>query len=258
MLLTRVIPCLLLHKGGLVKTVKFKNPRYVGDPIVAVKIFNDKEVDELVLLDISAGIENRPPNFERIAEIATEAFMPVAYGGAIRTAQDAEKLFKLGIEKVVINTAAAESPQIIRDISTVFGSQAVIVSIDVKKGGFFGKSDVYVRSGHKAIKRNPVDFAKEVEQLGAGEIMITSIDQEGSMAGYDLELTRSVSEAVQIPVIASGGAGSLDDFQKAVKVGKASAVSAGSFFVFHGRHRAVLINYPERVELEALFGEEAR
>ena len=242
-----------MHTGGLVKTVKFKNSRYVGDPIVAVKIFNDKEVDELVLLDISAGTENRPPFFERIAEIASEAFMPMAYGGGIRTMEHAEKLFHLGIEKVVINSALATTPQLITEVANRYGSQAVIASIDVKKG-FFGKTDVYTNSGQKSAKTDPVTYAKRAEELGAGEILLTSIDQEGTMEGYDLALTRAVSEAVNIPVIASGGAGKLDDFKKAVNEGRASAVAAGSLFVFHGRHRAVLINYPDRKDIEALFG----
>lgn len=256
MLLPRVVPSLLIHNGGLVKTVRFKKPSYVGDPIVAVKIFNEKEVDEIAILDISASIEHRRPNFERIREIASEAFIPLSYGGGIRSIEDAERLFTLGIEKVILNTAAAEIPQLISQITRNFGSQAVVVSIDVKKiSGFFSgtKHEVHIRSGKKNLKVDPILYAKRAEELGAGEIMLTSIDNEGTMQGYDLDLIRSVAEVVSIPVMASGGAGSLSHICQAIFDAKASAAAAGSLFIYHGKHRAVLINYPERSEIEEAF-----
>lgn len=255
MLSIRVIPTLLMRKGGgLVKTVRFDKPTYVGDPVVAVKIFNDKEVDELILLDIGASTENRGPDFEKIKEIASEAFMPLAYGGGIRSFKEAEALFLLGVEKVIINSAAEEVPGLIEQIAKVFGTQAVVGCVDVDKT-LFGKSDVFIRSGQKALKRSPIDRARELESAGAGEIMVTSIEREGSMKGYDTALIRSVADAVSVPVIAHGGAGRLEDFTLAVKDGHASAVAAGSLFVFHGKHRAVLITYPKRSELEGLFGD---
>lgn len=257
MLGVRVIPCLLMHKGGLVKTVKFKDPRYIGDPIVAVKIFNDREVDELCILDITTTNESREPFYERIAEIASEAFMPVSYGGGIHSFQTAERLFKMGIEKIVLNSALAVNPGLVSEIAKVFGNQAVVASIDVKTS-FWGRSEVFTHSGTRNQKVDPITHAKKMEDLGAGEILLTSIDREGTMTGYDLNLIRSVSEAVSIPVVACGGAGSIDDLSKAVKEGKASAVAAGSFFVYHGKHRAVLINYPKRKDLEKAFSFESQ
>lgn len=252
MLKTRVIPCLLLKNNGLVKTVKFKDPKYVGDPINAVKIFNDKEVDELIFLDISATIENRKPNFKVISDIANECFMPFGYGGGIRNLDDIKKLFNLGIEKVIINSYAFENPQFIKEASGIFGSQSIIVSIDVKKS-LFGKYDVFTQSGKKNIKQDPVKYAILMENMGAGEIILNSIDRDGTMQGYDIELIKKVSESVKIPIIACGGANKIEDFGDAVKKGGASGVAAGSMFVFYGKHRAVLISYPSINELEKIF-----
>lgn len=249
MLKTRVIPCLLLKNQGLVKTVKFRDPKYVGDPINAVKIFNEKEVDELVFLDITATTENRKPNFRLIADIASEAFMPFGYGGGVRDINDAKELFNLGVEKVIINSHAVDRPLFIKEASNLFGSQSIVVSIDVKKN-ILGKYEVHMHGGKKNTKLYPVTFAQEMEGMGAGELLINSIDRDGTQSGYDIELIKKITAAVAIPVIVSGGAGKIEDFAKAVKEGGASAVAAGSMFVFHGKHRAVLITYPSMEELE--------
>ena len=248
MLRTRVIPSLLLQGRGLVKTVKFKDPTYVGDPINAVRIFNDKEVDELVFLDITATLENRKPQLDLIKDIATGCFMPFGYGGGIHDVETAREILRLGSEKVVINSAAADF-KFLREAADNFGSQSVVVSIDVKKARF-GKYEVYTHSGTKGTGLNPVQFARDVETHGAGEIILNSIDQDGTMRGYDLDLLHQVTQQVNIPVVAAGGAGHLEHFQQAVLKGGASAVAAGSMFVFHGRHRAVLINYPSQDELK--------
>ena len=245
----RVIPTLLLEDGGLIKTAKFKKPVYIGDPINAVKIFNDKEVDELILLDVTASIENRKPNFTQIEEIVSESFMPLGYGGGITNVADIEKLFKIGIEKASLNTAAMLKPNLITEAANIFGSQSIVVSIDVKKN-LFGKKHVYINRASKNTKMDPVEFAKKAEALGAGEIYLTAVDREGTMQGYDLDLIRSVSNAVSIPVIANGGAGSFEHFTEALRQANASAVSAGSMFVFHGPLRGILINYPEQEELK--------
>ncbi len=243
----RVIPVLLIRNGGLVKTTKFKDPAYVGDPINAVKIFNEKEVDEIVVLDISATAENRGPDLKRIRTIAEEAFMPFAYGGGIRTVEDAQAVLGGGVEKVVINTAAVRNPNLVTEIASRFGSQSVVVSIDVHKP-FFGGNKVYANSGKTSSGIDPVQFAKQMEDAGAGELLLNHIDREGTGTGYDLELIRSISAAVQVPVVACGGARNVADFKAAVSHG-ASAVAAGSIFVFHGPHRAVLIQFPTQEQL---------
>jgi cyclase len=247
----RVIPCLLLKGERLVKTVRFGNPVYVGDPINTVRIFNEKEVDELVILDIAATLEGRRPAIDTIARIASEAFMPVAYGGGIRSLEDARAVLACGVEKVVINTAAAEHPDSVREIAAAYGNSSVVISIDVRRK-LLGRREVCVRGGRKATGLDPVAFARAAAGLGAGEILLNSIDRDGTMQGYDIELVRSVARAVAVPVIACGGAGSLADFSTALREGGASAVAAGSFFVFHGRHRAVLISYPSPDQLTTL------
>lgn len=250
MLKTRVIPCLLLRNGGLVKTTKFKDPKYVGDPINAVRIFNEKEVDELVFLDISATSAKREPNFDLLADIASEAFMPFGYGGGITRVEQIKVLYSLGVEKVIINTAAIRTPHLVSEAASLAGSSSVVVSMDVRRS-WLGKYSVWSGGGQQDERRDPVSFALEMERLGAGEILLNSIDRDGTMSGFDLDLIQQVSEAVSVPLIAVGGAGGLEDFRKAVKMG-ASAVSAGSLFVFHGKHRAVLITYPGYGELEKL------
>lgn len=246
----RVIPVLLLKGMGLYKSVKFKDLKYVGDPINAIKIFNEKEVDELVFLDITASVTNKEPNYQMLADIASECFMPLCYGGGIKSIDQIERILYAGVEKVSINSAAFEKPNLVNEAARKFGSSTIVVSIDIKKG-FLSGSSVYSMSGTKNMKKNPVDFAKYMEDQGAGELLINSIDNDGTMKGYDLELVKAISQNVSIPVIACGGAGSVEDFKQAVNSG-ASAVAAGSFFVFQGKHRAVLITYPSRSELETI------
>lgn len=248
MLKTRVIPCLLLKGTGLVKTMRFKDPKYVGDPINAIKIFNDKEVDELVLLDITASREGKGPAFDTIRDIASECFMPVGYGGGIRTLEDIRRILKAGIEKVVLNTAAVETPDLVREAAAEFGAQAVVVSIDARRK-LLGRYEVFTRGGTKATGLNPVEHAQRMEELGAGEIFLNAIDRDGTMEGYDTDLIAKVSARLSVPVIAAGGAGDVRHFGDAVRNG-ADAVAAGAMFVFHGPHRAVLITYPRRADLE--------
>lgn len=240
----RTIPVLLLSGGGLYKTVKFANPKYLGDPINTVKLFNEKGADEIVLLDIGATPNKKGVDFKKIAEIAEEAFMPLAYGGGIKTFQDAQRVFNAGFEKVVLGTAAFEKPELITEIAENYGSQSVVVSIDPKRG-WFGKAQVYVQSGKQRTNTSPGDYARRVESLGAGEILVNTILRDGTWEGYDLPLVRSVTEAVKIPVIACGGASCLEDFRLAVVEGGASAVAAGSLFVYQKKGMGVLINFPE-------------
>lgn len=251
MMRVRIIPCLLLKDSYLYKTVKFKKPSYIGDPINAVKIFNEKEVDELIFLDISATVEKKAPPYEMIQNIASECFMPLCYGGGVRHIEAMRKIFQLGVEKVAINSAALENPELIQEAAKIFGSQSIVVAIDVKKD-LLGRYQVYGQSGTKKFNHDPVAWAKRVEQLGAGEILVNSIDRDGTLSGYDLALIQRVSAAVSIPVIALGGAGNFSDFNSAIREGGASAVSAGSYFVYHGKHRAVLISYPSPKEIEGL------
>ena len=248
----RVIPALLLKGRGLVKTRKFAKPDYLGDPINIVKIFNEKEIDELVLLDIDATVEGRVPQFELLEEVASECFMPLCYGGGIRNVEDVRRILGLGIEKVAINSYAVENPEFIREASEIFGSQSIVVSLDVRKQ-FRGTYEVRTHGGKKGTNLDPVKLAQEMELMGAGELLLNSIDCDGMMQGYDISLIRKVATSVQIPVIACGGAGKIEDFSKAGREGGASAVAAGSMFVYQGRYRAVLISYPPYEELEQLF-----
>jgi len=246
---TRVIPVLLLKNGGLVKTVKFKDPKYVGDPINAVRIFNEKEVDELAFLDIAATVSGRGPDFETLADIAGEAFMPMAYGGGLSSLDDVKRVFGLGFEKVIVNSAAYGSTNVISQAAAVFGSQSIVGCIDVKRT-FFGRTELFSTSGRK---KNAVPLQKHIQTLvdaGVGELLLNSIDRDGTFSGYDLALISDVSSMVSVPVVACGGAGDMVDMIKAVQAG-ASAVAAGSLFIFYGPHKAVLINYPERSELAA-------
>jgi len=244
---TRVIPVILLKNGGLYKTVKFKNPKYVGDPINTVKIFNEKEADELLLLDFNASAENRKPDFTKIAEIAGEAFMPMAYGGGIKSLDDAKKVFDCGFEKVVLSSILYEDASLINEIATIYGAQSVVGCIDVKKN-FLGKKKVYTHSGSKNINKQPVDWAQYLEEKGIGEIIINNIDKDGLWSGYDLELVNQISSNVSVPVIACGGAGMFKDFQEAVSAG-ASAVAAGSMFVFQKKGMGVLISFPTGIKV---------
>lgn len=251
MLRTRVIPCLLLQGGGLVKTVRFEAPTYIGDPVNAIRIFNEKEVDELIFLDIRATREGRGPPLSTIADFASECFMPVGYGGGIRTLDEARAVLALGIEKVIINSAAIARPALISELSREFGAQAVVASIDVRKK-LLGGWEVVSDGGTKKTGLKPVEHARRMVELGAGEIFLNAVDRDGVRGGLDVALIRAVSEAVTVPVTACGGAGTLEHLREAVVDGGASAVAAGSLFVFHGKHRAVLITYPCRDELERL------
>lgn len=243
----RVIPILLLSKQGLYKTVKFKKPVYIGDPLNAVKIFNEKEVDELIFLDIDASAGGKEPDYRYLTDIASECFMPLCYGGGITNTEQIKKLIFSGIEKVSLNTVALGNPQFIREASDRFGSSTIVVSIDVTKN-LFGKNVIYNKNKVKTVFSDPVAMAVEMNKQGAGEILINSVDRDGVMNGYDLELIKRISSQVDIPVVACGGAGEISHFKEAVEAG-ASAVAAGSMFVFHGVHKAVLINYPEQEEL---------
>jgi cyclase len=241
----RVIPLLLMSGAGLVKTLRFKEPRYIGDPINTVKLFNDKEVDEIAVLDITATLKGTAPALERIREMASECFMPLCYGGGIRTAEQARAIFQCGIEKVALNTAAFETPQLVSELAGLYGSQSVVVSIDVKKD-LLGRYRVFTRSGSQNTGEDPVAYARRMEAAGAGELILYSIDRDGTYAGYDLPLLASVCQAVRIPVIAAGGAASVADFRRAIAEGHASAVGAGSLFVYKSKEKGILINFPSQ------------
>lgn len=251
MLKIRVIPALLLRNQGLVKTLKFKQAKYIGDPINAVRIFNEKEVDELIFFDTTATAEGRRPNFKLISDIAGECFMPFGYGGGVKDLDDIETLFRIGVEKVIINSLAVMNPTFIEAAANRFGSQSIVVSMDVRRN-LMGKYSVYSCSGQMATKHDPVKYSKFLEEMGAGELILTAIDRDGTMKGYDLDLIKNVTSEVSIPVVASGGAGKIQDFIDAIQKGGASAVTAGSMFVFHGKHRAVLISYPSMEEMESI------
>lgn len=248
----RVIPVLLLKGLGLVKTIQFGIEKYIGDPINAVRIFNDLEADELVFVDITATKENRKVDMELVRQIGDEAFMPFGVGGGIKSLDDAKELMNAGAEKVIINSAGLQNQKLIREISHSYGSQSVVVSIDVKKS-LLGKYTIYGGSGTQKYKLDLLEYCKLIEENGAGEIMINSINNDGMMQGYDISLIKSVSDHVSIPVIACGGAGSVDDLGEAYFQGHANAVAAGSLFVYHGPRKAVLINYPANEELIKVF-----
>lgn len=251
MLKNRVIPCLLLRNGGLVKTLKFSDPKYVGDPINAIRIFNDKEVDELMVLDITASKENKEPNYDLIEQFASECFMPLCYGGGVKTKEQAQRIFTLGVEKVCIQTAALDNMKLVSDLASQYGNQSILVSIDVKKD-WLGKPKLYSAATGKTLSKNWLDHVHDAINSGAGEIVLNAVDRDGTLKGMDLDLIRQASKAISVPLVAVGGAGSLQDIKAAIDAG-ASAVSAGAFFVFQGPHRAVLITYPRYKELEQLF-----
>jgi cyclase len=245
----RLIPILLVRERALYKTIRFAKPTYVGDPINTVKLFNDKEVDELVVLDIGATMSMIDHDFVR--ELAEECFMPLCYGGGVKSVSDVNRLIGIGAEKVAINTAFHSSPALVSDAVRDVGTQSVVVAIDVRKG--WRNYEVMTHGGTRGTKTDPITAAKRAEDAGAGEILLTAIDREGTMKGYDFELLKAVSGAVRIPVVANGGAGTLADFRMAVTDSGASAAGAGSFFVFQGPHRAVLVTFPREDELVELF-----
>jgi cyclase len=249
MLKTRIIPCLQLINGSLVKTVKFGNYGYIGDYMNTVRIFNELEVDELCFLDIRASRENRAPNIEVLHQIADECFMPLSYGGGINNFETARQILSIGFEKIIINTAAARNHELVRQMSQHFGTQAVVASIDVKKN-IWGKYQVYINDGTEKLHVDVVDWAVELESLGAGEILLTSMDRDGTWSGFDVEHTRKVATALKIPLIANGGAGSIEDIGDVVKNGHASAVALGSMLVYQKKGMGVLVNFPDKHELE--------
>lgn len=249
MLRPRIIPCLLLLHGSLVKTIGFDRPTYIGDPINTIHIYNEMEVDELIFLDITATVERRSPPYEVLRQIASECFMPVAYGGGIGDVETIRRVLELGIEKVVINSHAAERPEFIAAAAAEYGSQAIVGGVDVRQT-IDGRYEVYSHGGRRATGREAVEYAAELERRGVGELMITSIDRDGTMQGYDLLLVRNVASAVGVPVVAAGGAGSLADVRAVVKDAGAAAAAAGAMLVYFGRNRAVLINYPDRTEID--------
>lgn len=253
MLRPRLIPCLLVHNGGLVKTVRFGDPKYVGDPINAVRIYNEKEVDELVVLDIDATVKGVEPDYQLISHLAAECRMPLCYGGGVRTMVQFDRIISLGVEKVAVSAAAIENRKFITEAATRVGSQSVVVVIDVKKAGLLRHYEVVTHNGTQRTGLNPVDFASQLADAGAGEIVVNSVDRDGEMKGYDFNLIDSIRQAITIPMTVLGGAGSLDDIDKLVNRYGIIGASAGSIFVFKGKYRAVLINYPNRKEKDALY-----
>ena len=255
MLYPRIIPCLLVKDKGLVKTVNFINPKYVGDPINAVRIFNEKEVDELIVLDIDATHEKREPDYKMIEHLAAECRMPLCYGGGITTCDQVLRIIQLGVEKVAISSAAIENPDLIAEAAECVGNQSVVVVLDVKKSFLGGKYEIYTHNGSKNTGKYPADFALQVQKLGAGEIVINSIDNDGLMKGYDLDLVEIVRKSINVPLTVLGGAGSLHDIGQLIEKYGTIGAAAGSLFVFKGVYRAVLINYPNRAEKDALIKE---
>lgn len=248
MISTRVIPCLLLSNEGLVKTVGFKKPQYVGDPINAVKIFNEKEVDELILLDIEASKSNKAPDFDLIHDIVSEAFMPIAYGGGIKTKEHAKRIISSGVEKIIINSAALENLAFVNELSNCFGASSTVISIDVKKD-FWGRYRIFNPSNRKYEKRALNAYITDLVDAGAGEIMINDVSREGSYKGLNLELIKEVGLVTNLPLIVSGGTGALEHIGEASNLG-VSAVAVGSLFIYMGKHRAVMINYPSPERLK--------
>jgi imidazole glycerol-phosphate synthase subunit HisF len=253
MLRSRIIPCLLVHKKGLVKTVKFKDPKYVGDPINAVKIFNEKEVDELIVLDIDASKENRGPNLKMIKSLADECRMPFCYGGGISTVEQAKKIISLGVEKIALSYSALNNISLCQEICDIIGRQSVVVVLDVKKKKLFGGYEIYTHNGTKKSKWKLNDFILKLEEIGVGEIIINSIDNDGVMQGYDLPLIESVREKCSMPITVIGGAGSLQHIKDLISKFKIIGAAAGSLFVFKGKYKAVLINYPNRKERKPIY-----
>ena len=252
MLRPRITPCLLVKDHGLVKTRQFKEPKYVGDPINAVRIFNEKEVDEIMVVDIDASVQQCEPDYTLIKNLAAECRMPLCYGGGVKSVNQVERIIALGVEKVAISSAALEDPQLINSSAKVVGNQSVVVVLDVMRDPKTGKWEIFTHNATRATKRDPVDTAKQMEQLGAGEIILNSINRDGMMNGYDLELVQSVRKSVGVPMTVLGGAGSLKDIQALFASFGILGAAAGSLFVFKGVYHAVLINYPSRADKDGL------
>lgn len=255
MLRPRIIPCLLVKNGGLVKTVQFGNPKYVGDPINAVRIFNEKEVDELFVADIDATVQNREPNYTMIKNLAAECRMPLCYGGGVKTVEQIQRIVSLGVEKVAVSSAAIHDPKLLSDAAEMVGSQSVVAVMDVKKSLTNGNYEIRTHNGSKATGKSPAEFARQLQSLGAGEIVINSIDNDGVMKGYDVTLVRTIRESITLPLTVLGGAGSLKDIGELISTFGIIGAAAGSLFVFKGIYRAVLINYPSRSEKDSLLSQ---
>lgn len=253
MLRPRIIPCLLVRDKGLVKTIKFDEPKYVGDPLNAVRIFNEKEVDELIVLDIDATTKGNEPDYTLIKNLAAECRMPLCYGGGVKSIDQVQKIVSLGVEKVAISSAAVINPELIAEAARRVGRQSIVVVMDVKKTGLRKRYELFTHNGSKSTGFRPDDFAKKMELLGAGEIVINSIDNDGSMKGYDHNLVSQIRKTVNLPLTVMGGAGSLDDMGRLIQEFGVLGAGAGSFFVFKGKYRAVLISYPSREDLDRLF-----
>ena len=251
MLRSRIIPCLLLHQGGLVKTRQFKEPKYVGDPLNAVKIFNEKEVDELMFIDIDATAEAREPSIPLLRSLAVESRMPLCYGGGVTSAEQASRIVATGFEKVSVSSAALSRPALIKEMSEAIGSQSVVVTIDVKTNRLFSGYTIYTHNGRQKHKQSLLDFCQQAVSLGAGEIVINSIDRDGQMDGYDLKLARQVRDVIDTPMTMLGGAGSVDHLQELIDEVGVVGAAAGSMFVFKGQYRAVLINYTRPARLQS-------
>jgi cyclase len=252
MLRPRIIPCLLVKNKGLVKTVRFAEPKYVGDPINAVRIFNEKEVDELMVVDIDATAENREPDYALIQHLAAECRMPLCYGGGVKTSEQVERIVALGVEKVAVSSALLEQPEVISQASASVGAQSLVAVLDVRQPRP-GKYEVYTHNARRATGKTPVELAQRAQQLGAGEIVLNSIDNDGCMKGYDLKLVEQVRGAINLPLTCLGGAGSLKHIKELIDAYGAIGAAAGSLFVFKGIYRAVLINYPDRAAKDALW-----
>ncbi len=252
MLRSRIIPCLLIHKNGLVKTINFKDPKYVGDPINAVKIFNEKKVDEIMVLDIDASVQGNEPNYELISKLANECRMPLCYGGGVKNTEQIKRIVELGVEKVSISSAACENPDLVSEASSIVGNQSVVVVADVKKKLFREKYELHTHNGNKRIEKDLFSFLKIMEDLGAGEIVINSIDRDGCMNGYDIKLISKIKKNLKIPLTAIGGAGKIEDIELLINDLGTIGAAAGSLFVFKGKYRAVLINYPSFEEKDKI------
>jgi cyclase len=254
MLKPRVIPCLLVHNKGLVKTVKFKDSKYVGDPLNAVKIFNEKEADELVVLDIDATVEGREPDYKMIENLAAECRMPLCYGGGVKTVEQAQKILNLGVEKIALSSAIVNNTELVKNIAKEVGSQSVVAIIDVKKKTFGGYS-VFTHNGTKKCSVKLGDYIKDLQENGVGEIVINSIDNDGSLQGYDFKLIEGIKPLIKTPLTILGGAKDLNNIQEAIETFGVIGCAAGSIFVFKGKYKAVLINYPNREDKYKLFGD---